>query len=156
MLRDQAESWRMLLTGEKPGEDVLGTAARVAAAKRLGVQLERLEVGHLRRFATWRGLVGVLVLGTLVGGAAVGMGPIAASAVLVLGCLGAYRVVTASLSAVRVRATKALWEAEMGDAIVAAVTRTPGPPAEPVPVDVPFRLDATEGYEPSSEVPAEG
>ncbi|MHB8508584.1 MAG: hypothetical protein ACYDGR_08045 [Candidatus Dormibacteria bacterium] len=149
LLHQQSQSWRMLLSGERPGEDVLGADARVAAAKRLGFELERLEVGHLRRFATWWTVAGVLVLGGLVGVGAETMGPIGASAILVLGCLSLYRVVTAGLPTVRARAVEALWEAQVVGALAAAITVLPGPAIEPIsmPMDAALGPDDSEGYE---------
>jgi hypothetical protein len=145
-LHRQGERWRALLTGEKRAVDLLTATTYVKAGEALIEDAARVAAGFVKRFWLVMLLAVLLLAGGLValfagGGSTASLFGGIASIATSLGIT--WKTATPTLKNVAETVWQPLWETEVGEAIVLAVTDpnvprapvTPPSAAQPLPID---------------------
>jgi len=129
VLKHQGEIWRRILSGEIGAEDLLTAEHYRQAAARLIGRLRNLSVSFLKRW--WYIAIILLFSVGLITWAIVAYAPSGPAAVAALiatgaGALGvSWKTVGATLGTVTSKAETPLWDAEVLQSIIVAVTITP-------------------------------
>lgn len=137
-LRRQGQQWRALLSGERLGEDFLGTIDLIDAAKGLSSRIGRVIGAFVNRYR-WTILAVVAALLAIVGGVVAGAAASGNTKVLwaaltaFVGVFGGFKGVNATLGKGIRSVEPTLWQSELDAAIAYGILVLPV--AVPKPVD---------------------
>jgi hypothetical protein len=127
LLARQGEVWRVLLSGEKSGLDMLEVDDYLDAAQRLSKRVRTMGRRLVRQFPeVWAAIGLLLVIGVGLVVLVDGAGAIVTGAAAILASLGlTWRGAGRSLGGLTAKVEKPLWGAELDTAIKQAITLLP-------------------------------